>query len=181
MTITTMKTSAALMFAAALALSPTARAVDHAEHDHGSGATAEHDHDAAGHDHESAEAAEREQGAGGHDHGSGDGGHDMDMHKKHVKEMQDRLDRIKSASDPQEKERLVQEFVDSEQEHMKQMHGMMDKTKDKDSGRSDAKASAMKRMRMGMTKGGSDTVERRLDAIEKKLDAVLRSLDKAPR
>lgn len=168
-----------LLMAAALsavvAASPIVRADDaseHAGHDHGA-AAGDHDHGAADGD------ARGDGAAAGHDHGSGEGGPDMDMHKKHAKDMQDMLDKIKAATDPQEKERLVQQFVDAEQAHMKQMHGTMDKAPETITAKAVDKPMP-KRGRMGAmgAKGQPDMTERRLDAIDRRLSAIQMSLDR---
>jgi hypothetical protein len=168
----------AMILSAALAAPVIVRADDaseHAGHDHGA-AAGEHEHGAGDAD------AHGNGAAAGHDHGSGEGGHDMDMHKKHMKDMQDMLDRIKAATDPQEKERLVQQFVDAEQDHMKQMHGMMDKGPEIIQGKAVDKP-APKRGRGGMmgAKGQPDMTERRLDAIDRRLNAIQMSLDRLVR
>jgi len=172
-----MKVPLAVLFAATLALAPAARADDQP----GQGAEPAHQHGdaapAAEHEHEHGDAA----GSAEHDHGAGgEGGHDMAMHEKHMKEMQDLLAKIKAAPDAQEKERLVQQFVDAEQEHEKQMHGMMDKMQmqekmqDKMQEKPQIKPPerlSPKRGRMGM-KGAVDPTEKRLDMIDKRLEAV---------
>jgi len=94
------------------------------------------------------------------------------MHQKHMKEMQELLAKIKAAPDAQEKERLVQQFVDTAQEHEKQMHGMMDKMQMQEKPQvKQPERLSPKRGRMGM-KGAVDTTEKRLDVIDKRLDAM---------